>query len=329
MTADPDGDALTTTIVSGPTSGATASVANGDSISYTPPANFNGNDTIIYSICDNGSPVLCDTDTVFITVINSSLNSSPIAENDTMSASDTTTLVIDVLNNDLDPDGDSLTVTILNGPTGGTGTVTGNGSIIYIPDSGVCGLDSITYIVCDPYGACDTAVVYITVSPTDTDGDGIPDFIEGTVDIDSDSLGNFEDLDSDGDGIPDSTEAGDTSDPCNIKLNDTDNDGIPDYLDLDSDGDGKPDADEYDSDNDGITDDCNDDGIPDWLDPNACIVDISIPEGFSPNGDGLNETVSSFEGSGCLPRQHHLHLQPLGQQGLLGLALPQRLGRHQ
>jgi gliding motility-associated-like protein len=287
---DPEGDALTTTIVSGPTSGATASVANGDSISYTPPANFNGNDTIIYSICDNGLPVLCDTDTIFIFVINSSVNSSPIAENDTMSASDTTTLVIDVLNNDFDPDGDSLTVNILNGPTGGTGTVTGNGSIIYIPDSGVCGLDSITYIVCDPYGACDTAVVYITVSPSDTDGDGIPNFIEGTVDIDSDSLGNFEDLDSDGDGIPDSTEAGDTSDPCNIKLNDTDNDGIPDYLDLDSDGDGKPDADEYDSDNNGITDDCNDDGIPDWLDPNACIVDISIPEGFSPNGDGLNET---------------------------------------
>ena len=287
---DPDGDPLITTIVSGPTSGGTASVANGDSISYTPPANFNGNDTIIYSICDNGSPVLCDTDTIFIFVINSSVNSSPIAENDTMSASDTTTLVIDVLNNDFDPDGDSLTVNILNGPTGGTGTVTGNGSIIYIPDSGACGLDSITYIVCDPYGACDTAVVYITVSPTDTDGDGISDFIEGTVDIDSDSLGNFEDLDSDGDSIPDSTEAGDISDPCNIKLNDTDNDGIPDYLDLDSDGDGKPDADEYDSDNNGITDDCNDDGIPDWLDPNECIVDIGIPDGFSPNGDGLNET---------------------------------------
>ena len=56
---DPDGDALTTTIVSGPTSGGTASVANGDSISYTPPANFNGTDTIIYSICDNGIPSLC------------------------------------------------------------------------------------------------------------------------------------------------------------------------------------------------------------------------------------------------------------------------------
>jgi len=193
--------------------------------------------------------------------------------------------------NDIDPDGDALTTTIVSGPTsGGTASVANGDSISYIPDSGVCGLDSITYIVCDPYGACDTAVVYITVSPTDTDGDGISDFIEGTVDIDSDSLGNFEDLDSDGDSIPDSTEAGDISDPCNIKLNDTDNDGIPDYLDLDSDGDGKPDADEYDSDNNGITDDCNDDGIPDWLDPNECIVDIGIPDGFSPNGDGLNET---------------------------------------
>ena len=284
---DPDGDALTTSIVSGATSGGTASVANGDSISYTPPANFNGTDTIIYSICDNGSPVLCDTDTIFILVTSTSVNGSPIAENDTLTTSDTTHLVIDVLGNDLDPDGDSLSVTILSGPTGGTGTV--NGNIIYLADSGFCGLDSLTYIVCDPYGACNTAVVYITVVPADTDGDGIPDHIEGTDDPDSDSFGNFEDLDSDGDGIPDSAEAGDLSDPCNIGLIDTDNDGTPDYLDLDSDGDGTPDADEYDTDNNGIADDCDNDGVPDWLDTDVCILDISIPQGFSPNGDGLND----------------------------------------
>lgn len=63
---DVNGDTLTTTIISGPTSGGTAIVLGGDSISYDPPASFCGEDTIIYQVCDPGP--LCDTDTVFITV---------------------------------------------------------------------------------------------------------------------------------------------------------------------------------------------------------------------------------------------------------------------
>jgi pimeloyl-ACP methyl ester carboxylesterase len=38
---------------------------------------------------------------------------------------------------------------------------------------------------------------------TDTDGDGIPDDVEGTDDLDGDGIPNYLDLDSDGDGVPD------------------------------------------------------------------------------------------------------------------------------
>ncbi len=85
---------------------------------------------------------------------------------------------------------------------------------------------------------------------TDSDGDNIPDAIEGTVDSDGDGSPDFRDVDSDGDGIPDSVE----------KRGDADNDGIPNYLDLDSDGDDLPDATEGTGDNDN-------DGIPNYLDP--------------------------------------------------------------
>jgi hypothetical protein len=64
---DFDADPLTTTIFTGPNNG-TATVMNGDSISYTANAGFEGSDTLTYTVCDNGSPVLCDNAMVILTV---------------------------------------------------------------------------------------------------------------------------------------------------------------------------------------------------------------------------------------------------------------------
>ncbi len=61
----------------------------------------------------------------------------------------------------------------------------------------------------------------------DTDGDTIPDSVEGVGDADGDTIPNYLDWDSDADGIPDNAEAG--PDPENPI--DTDMDGTPDYLD--------------------------------------------------------------------------------------------------
>ena len=83
-------------------------------------------------------------------------------------------------------------------------------------------------------GATDGGNEFGAGSGADTDGDGIPDFVEGdaTVDSDGDGVPNFMDLDSDNDGILDSVEF----------LFDEDTDGVPSYLDLDADNDGIPDA---------------------------------------------------------------------------------------
>ena len=77
---------------------------------------------------------------------------------------------------------------------------------------------------------------------TDSDGDGVPTEIEGTLDIDADGLGNDQDTDSDGDGIDDSTEIGES--PCYPQ--DSDLDGVPDFIDFDSDNDGLRDEHEID-----------------------------------------------------------------------------------
>ncbi|WP_299163272.1 gliding motility-associated C-terminal domain-containing protein, partial [uncultured Tenacibaculum sp.] len=140
-------------------------------------------------------------------------------------------------------------------------------------------------------GGCGTvsATGTITVISSDTDGDGIPDYADSDVDGDG-VIDNGPD--SDGDGINDANDP----DPNNP---DADGDGVPDGADADnglnpikdSDGDGIIDeADSDDNPTDGVTDtgntDMNDNGIDDAYD----ILDIPVPSGFSPNGDGKNDT---------------------------------------
>ena len=302
---------------------------------YIPDGDFNGTDSFTYTVCDADGD--CSTATVTITV--NPINDGPIAVNDTTNISGTGD--ISVLDNDLDPDGDILTLTILTNPQEGTATVD-NGVITYTASSDYCGIDSIEYQICDLEPQCATAWVIINIHPADTDGDGIPDSEETlTADTDNDGIMDYMDLDSDNDGIPDQIEAHTDGDACNYEPFDFDEDGTPDYLDIDSDddgimdiiedggtdndndgqidgfidnnndgadddhmtngdvdtdNDGSPDYNDLDSDNDGLSDeeegfvdDCDGDGILNFQDPDECIVDLFVPEGFSPNNDGIND----------------------------------------
>jgi hypothetical protein len=96
----------------------------------------------------------------------------------------------------------------------------------------------------------------------DTDGDGLFDVLEGSIDTDADGSTDFRDADDDGDGVPTVTENADVNgdgDPSDA--NDQDGDLFPDYLDLDADGDGLTDTREAggaDDDGDGSPDGCAD-----------------------------------------------------------------------
>ena len=64
-------------------------VDNGDgTITYTPDANWFGTDTFTYQVCDNGTPSLCDTATVTITV--NPVNDAPVAVDDSTSIDEDT-----------------------------------------------------------------------------------------------------------------------------------------------------------------------------------------------------------------------------------------------
>ncbi|MCA1732691.1 MAG: tandem-95 repeat protein, partial [Acidobacteria bacterium] len=104
-------------------------------------------------------------------------NSPPVARIDKPTVDEDDTVVIDILANDTDVDGDTLTVTALGEATNGTATLGVDGMVTYTPDANFHGTDSFTYTVSDGNGGTDDATVTVTVNsindpPTAVDDEG-------------------------------------------------------------------------------------------------------------------------------------------------------------
>ena len=92
-------------------------------------------------------------------------NAAPSAVNDVVTTNEDTAVTFNVLTNDSDADGDTLTVSGNTQPTNGTGatTVSPSGSSTYTPNANYNGTDSFTYTVTDGTDSS-TATVTITVT---------------------------------------------------------------------------------------------------------------------------------------------------------------------
>jgi hypothetical protein len=215
MTIDTDGDGVpdalvpigVSTIVAGVNQDGTPNTNAGSLIlnpngtyTFIPTAGFIGEVIYIYEVCDDGTPVACDTATVTIAVAappttsNGAVNAIP----DVNSTNGTNPVAGQVLANDTDPDGDPLTVvgTIgidTNGdglfdtnaplgspvPTGGidangnpvtdAGIITQNpdGTYTFTPSSGFTGEVVYEYTACDTATPpiCEMTTVTIQVLP--------------------------------------------------------------------------------------------------------------------------------------------------------------------
>jgi len=71
-----------------------------------------------------------------------------------------------VVSNDIDPDNDPLTATLLTQPAHGTVTLQPNGAFTYTPTVGYSGPDSFGYWITDGHGETSSTTVTITVTPT-------------------------------------------------------------------------------------------------------------------------------------------------------------------
>jgi len=217
---DRSGAGVSVLSVEAPAHGTAMLNADG-TVLYTPEPDFNGQDMFTYT-ASNGT----ETTTANVTVTVNPVNDAPLAADDAGASALDTPLTLDVLANDLDPDGDALTVMLASDPTNGAVVVHADGTVTYTPATGFIGDDTFTYTVTDPDGATSTATVTVTVfgADDDPDGDGVPTAIELLAGTDPNNA------DSDNDGVLD----GDEPD-WNL---DTDGDGLINALDPDSDNDG-------------------------------------------------------------------------------------------
>ncbi len=201
--SDPENGLLTITEVMGPEEGGTVEISENGTLIFTPEEGFVGTVTFTYIVCDDGVPALCDTATVEIALGGAeNSNNPPLAVDDMVDiqASDTN-ISINVCDNDSDPDGDNLSVTVLTIPTLGSVEVdptdeTGC-TLIYTPGEEMeeGDMDVIAYLLCDDGtpSLCDTAVVAITVLPLPSQGlDAQPDVVQTPFEtpIEIDVLGN-------------------------------------------------------------------------------------------------------------------------------------------
>jgi gliding motility-associated-like protein len=171
--SDPDGTALvvTTTPVSGPSNG-TIVINSDGTYTYTPTAGFSGTDVVTIQVCDKGLPLpaMCTTETLTITVTNNPLQ----AVNDNGSTNEDTPVTLNVVTNDLgsvsastvdlDPSTAGVQTTFTNAQ--GTWSVDALGNVTFTPLLNFNGTASIPYTVKDTNGnSSNTGTITIIVNP--------------------------------------------------------------------------------------------------------------------------------------------------------------------
>lgn len=160
---DIDGPSATYTVLDNPNNGTLVLATNGQYI-YNPNPAFTGCDTAVLLVCDGGTPERCDTSLLIVCV--TAGNQPPVAQNDNLTSPEDAILLINVLANDIDPEGQLNNPVVLTSPVHGTAVVNNDGTITYTPDSNYFGTDSFTYVVCDggTPALCDTATVVLTIT---------------------------------------------------------------------------------------------------------------------------------------------------------------------
>ncbi len=158
--SDIEGDVLSIQSASVPSEQGSVDIVDGKLV-FTPAENFNGEATITYIVTDGDL-----TDEANVTVTVTPVNDSPVAVDDTVSTQEDTVVIIDVLPNDSDVDGDKLSIQSASVPEAQGKVEIVDGKLVFTPAENFNGDAEITYTVTDGQ-LTDEAKVTVTVNPVD------------------------------------------------------------------------------------------------------------------------------------------------------------------
>jgi Bacterial Ig domain/Domain of unknown function DUF11 len=105
------------------------------------------------------------TTPLLVNITDNDAGTTPTAVNDAATTAPGVPVIVSVLANDTDPNGDPLTVSAVTQPANGTVQITGGGqNVTYTPPSGFSGAATFTYTVSDGNSGSATANVTVTVT---------------------------------------------------------------------------------------------------------------------------------------------------------------------
>jgi outer membrane protein OmpA-like peptidoglycan-associated protein len=158
---DPDGDTLVLTRISTAPNSGTATIVN-DEVKYQANSGYIGSDSFYYEVTDNNGHTLSEKVTIDVKQPNTPPNA--VFDRVLLDTSQSRNLTINVIANDTDADGDSLTVVAVGTPNNGKAIIAQN-RIIYTADTDFNGFDTFSYTISDNKGNHVTGYISVTVSP--------------------------------------------------------------------------------------------------------------------------------------------------------------------
>jgi hypothetical protein len=173
--SDPDGDPLTVAVVFQPPGGVTARTPEGR-VLYTPDPGFTGADSFDYRLSDGRGGETIGTVTVTVADLP---NFPPLAADDDATVPAGMNVAVDVLANDTDQDGDTLSIAAVTLP-GACGTPlldAANQRVSFFADAAFLGGCCFDYTVTDGRGGSDTGEACVRVTcPPEATGEVFSDF---------------------------------------------------------------------------------------------------------------------------------------------------------
>ncbi|MGJ8596651.1 Ig-like domain-containing protein, partial [Sulfitobacter sp.] len=162
----------------------TASINADGTIEYTPDDDFFSGvtDSFTYTLID----ALGQTDTATVVVTVNNVQDAPTALPDSAATPEDVSVNINVLANDNDVDGDTLTIVSATSSQGSV-TIEANGTLTFVPNSNYSGPATINYTINDGNGNSVSSTVAVTV----TAQPDAPDSADETVTLDEDSIYTF------------------------------------------------------------------------------------------------------------------------------------------